>query len=182
MLTSAFDPERTLILMARRRAFSISVCLSVGIAAASLFAAGPALSASGTINDNELSLSGVALGDSEEGVRSLLGEPKERFDTGEGTEFRYTGLTVSIGWLEQQAPGKQRRVWALRGTGPAACTPAGICPGMAFERARATYGVPVLARRDYGTFMEYYSSESSCWLQLDVSGGVIRAIGAVCQP
>lgn len=156
--------------------------MSVGIAVAALVAAGPALSASGTINDNDMSLNGVALGDSEEGVLSVLGEPSERFETGEGTEFRYTGLTVSIGWLEQQAHGKQRRVWALRGTGAAACTPAGICPGMEFERASATYGVPVVAKRDYGTFMEYFSSESTCWLQLDVSGGVIRAISAVCQP
>lgn len=160
----------------------MAVCLSVGVAVATLFAAWPTLSASGAINDDELSLNGVALGDSEAGVLSILGEPHKRFETGEGTELQYTGLTVSIGWLEQQAPGKERRVWALRGTGAAACTPAGICPGVAFEQANAAYGVPVMTKRGQGTVMEYYNSESSCWLQLDVSGGVIRAISAVCQP
>jgi len=162
-------------------ALSVLIRISVGVAVATLFA-GPALSASGTINDNELSLNGVSLGDSEDRVLSVLGEPQERFETGEGTEFRYTGITVSIGWLEQQAPGKRRRVWALRGTGAAACTPVGVCPGMALDRASAIYGVPVVAKRDYGTFVEYYSSDSSCWLQLDVPDGVIRAIAAVCQP
>jgi len=181
---SAFDPKWTSVLMASTswRVFSVSVCISVGIAVAALFSAGPALTAGKAINDKELSLSGVALGDTEERVLSILGEPKERLETGEGTEFKYAGLNVSIGWLEQQALGKQRRVWALRGTGAAACTPAGICPGMALGRASATYGVPVVAKRDYGTFSEYYSSQSSCWLQLAVSGGVIRAIAAVCQP
>jgi hypothetical protein len=166
----------------KRCASSVSVFLSAGLAVVTLFAAGPTLSDSGAINDDELSLNGVALGDSEKHVLSILGEPIERFETGEGTEFKYTGLIVSIGWLEQQAPGTHRRVWALRGIGAATCTPAGICPGMAFERANATYGVPVVAKRDHATVMEYYSSESSCWLQLDVSGGVIDAISAVCQP
>lgn len=164
-----------------RHALSVLIRMSVGIAVSVLFA-GPAVSAGGAINDNELNLNGVSLGDSEERVLSVLGEPQERFETGEGTEFRYTGLTVSIGWLEQQAPGKWRRVWALRGTGAAACTPAGICPGMALDRARAIYGAPVAAKRDYGTLLEYSSIESSCWLQLDVPDGVIRAITAVCQP
>ena len=165
---------------ATKCASSTSASMIVWIAM--LMFVGPASSASGTISDDELGLSGVALGDTEASVRSRLGSPKEQRETGEATELEYAGLTVSVGWLEQKAPNKQRRVWQLKGTGKAACTPAGICPGMAFERARAAYGAPLVAQRETGTVMEYPSRRSSCWLQLDAPAGVIRSISAVCQP
>ena len=142
----------------------------------------PAAAGTPTISDNELSLSGVALGDSESRVLSVLGQPQKRSETGEGTALEYPGITVLVGWLEQQAPNKQRRVFQLTGTASNACTPAGICPGMPVARAEAAYGKPIVARRETGTFMEFYSHQSSCWLQLGTLAGNIRSIGAVCQP
>lgn len=134
------------------------------------------------IRDRELSLGGVALGDSETQVLAALGQPKTRTDTGEGVALEYSGLTVLIGWLDQAAPGKQQRVFQLTATGPNACTPSGICPGAPVSRAVAIYGQPVRAARQSGSFLEYYSNQSSCWLQVGASGDTIRSIGAVCQP
>ncbi|MGY1521238.1 hypothetical protein [Luteimonas sp. A482] len=135
-----------------------------------------------TISDSELSLAGVALGDSEAQVLAMLGPAPKRSETGEGTVLEYGGLTVLVGWLEQQAPGEQRRVFQLKATAPNACTPAGLCPGTPAAKVVATYGQPVHAERESGSFLEYYSHQSSCWLQVDTSGEIIRSISAVCQP
>ncbi len=151
-------------------------------AIALLTAARVASAGDAPISDAELSLSGVALGDTEQHVVSLLGSPSQKSETGEGTEFRYSDLEVLIGWLEQQAPGIERRAYKLTGTGPTACTPAGVCPGMPVERAVAAYGRPLVTEREAGSLLEYYSHQSTCWLQLATTDGTIRAISAVCQP
>jgi hypothetical protein len=143
---------------------------------------GLACAADGAISDSELSLGGVALGETESNVLAMLGAPLEQSETGEGTALEYPGLTVFVGWLEQQAPGKERRVLQLSGTGSNACTPSGICPGMRVERVMAAYGQPVVAGRETGDFLEYYSHQSSCWLQVGTSEGSIRSVSAVCQP
>ncbi|MBN8769514.1 MAG: hypothetical protein J0I01_16780 [Stenotrophomonas nitritireducens] len=134
------------------------------------------------ISDSELSLGGVALGDSESHVLAVLGQPSQQSDTGEGFAFEYPGLTVLIGWLEQAAPGKQRHVLQLNATAPNACTPSGVCPGDPMSKALTVYGQPIKAERDSGSFMEYYSNQSTCWLQLGISGHTVHAINAVCQP
>ena len=143
---------------------------------------GSAAGSGASIPDGELSLGGVTLGDSESQVSALLGQPKKRSDTGEGIALEYPGLTVLVGWLEQAAPGKQRHVLQLNATGPTACTPSGVCPGAPVSKALATYGQPIKADRESGSFLEYYSNKSSCWLQLGTSAETIRSISAVCQP
>lgn len=144
--------------------------------------AGSAIASTTAVSDRELSLGGVALGDTEAQVLAVLGQAPKRYDTGEGVDLQYSGLTVRVGWLEQQAPDKQRRVLQLNATGANACTPSGICPGALVSRAVTTYGQPIAAKRESGDFLEYYSNQSSCWLQLGTSGGTIRSISAVCQP
>lgn len=135
-----------------------------------------------SIQDNELALAGISLGATESSVTSSLGSPKNRIDTGEGTQLTYRGLSVMVGWLEQQDPGKERRVYELLSTSSQYCTPAGICPGTSFAKAKAKYGEPSVAKRESGTFMEYASSQSSCWLQFAVRKGIIKSVRAVCQP
>jgi len=144
--------------------------------------AGSAIGSTTAISDRELSLGGVSLGDTEEQVLAVLGRAPKRYDTGEGIALQYPGLTILMGWLEQQAPGKQRHVLQLTATGVNACTPSGICPGTLVSKAVATYGHPISAKREAGNFLEYYSNQSSCWLQLGTSGRTIRSISAVCQP
>lgn len=134
-----------------------------------------------TIPKAELSLGGVALGDGESRVYEVLG-PRAPIDTGEGWDLPYEGLTVSIGWLEQAGPGKERHVTSLEATGPGACTPAGVCPGSPIAVAEAAYGPPLKAVRETGTVLEFYGNDTSCWLQLGISGDEIAAIRAVCQP
>ncbi|VXB72118.1 conserved hypothetical protein [Luteimonas sp. 9C] len=135
-----------------------------------------------SISDSELSLGGVALGDSESQVVAALGRPIRQSDAGESIAFEYPGLTVLIGWLEQAAPDKSRHVLQLDATGQDACTPSGVCPGAPLSKALALYGQPIRSERESGSFWEYYSSQSSCWLQLGVSGDAVGSISAVCQP
>ena len=134
------------------------------------------------ISDSELGLGGVALGDSESHVLAALGQPSQRSDTGEGFALEYPGLTILIGWLEQAAPGKQRHVLQLNATAPSACTPSEVCPGDPVSKVLDVYGQPIKVERESGGFLEYYSNQSSCWLQLGASGDTVHAISAVCQP
>ncbi len=128
------------------------------------------------VNDHELSLGGIALGDTESAVLRKLGQPLRTTDTGDFLNIRmdYPGLTV---WL-----GNGRRVGELLSTSKQHCTPATICPGMSFAKAKAKYGRPLVADREDGTFMEYPSSQSACWLQLAVSKGIVKSVRAECQP
>ena len=131
---------------------------------------------------SELSLGGVATGETEAGVVGLLGEPVERVDTGEGMELRYPGLVVTVGWLEQAAPGVERRVFALRASGSAACTPSGLCPGMPVAQAKNLYGASNVVARDGVPLLEYQPSAAHCWLQVATRGGTITSLAVACQP
>jgi hypothetical protein len=137
---------------------------------------------SADIPESELSLGGVGLGDTESQVLAVLGRPLAQSDTGEGVALEYAGLTVVVGWLEQAAPGKQRRVLQLDATGDDVCTPSGVCPGAPVSKASAAYGTPIEAERESGRFLEYYGKGSSCWLRLGTAGDRIQSISAVCQP
>lgn len=130
----------------------------------------------------DLSIGGVVSGDTEANVLAILGEPSQRIDTGEGTDFRYPDLVVTVGWLEQKANGVQRRVVALRGTGPKACTPRGLCPGMAVSEVSRLYGPSDPVQRSYGTFIEYQPLNVGCWLQVAPQAGVIQSLAVACQP
>ena len=131
---------------------------------------------------SELQIGGVASGATEASVVRELGEPLRRLETGDGTELHYPGLVVTVGWLEEQAPGRERRVVALLGTGPQACTPRGLCPGMPAAVASRLYGPPEAAQRETGALLEYYPAEPGCWLQVSAPAGIIRSVVVACQP
>ena len=143
---------------------------------------GSAIGATHSISDAELSLGGVALGDTESQVLAVLGPAPHQADTSEGLALQYARFTVVVGWLEQQAPGKERRVVQLTSTSPTICTPSKMCPGESISTIVASHGQPISAKLESGNFLEYYSSQSSCWLQLSTSGNTISAISAVCAP
>jgi hypothetical protein len=148
------------------------LCATIlSLAITSTFAAEPSL-----ISDQELSLGSIAIGDSEATVLTNLGQPKHISETGDFLNIRldYPGLTI---WL-----GEGRLVGEILSTSKQYCTPTGICPGSSFEMAQAKYGTPLVANREDGTFMEYSSSQSACWLQIAVSAGVITTVRAECQP
>jgi hypothetical protein len=157
-----------------RASILMIVCLLAG---ANCFASTPA-----TVPDRELSIGGVALGQTEHQALASLGKPLRRSDNGEGTKLEYLGMTVWVGWLEQAKPGVQRRVYELLSTSKQHCTPSAICPGTPLAKVRARFGAPLVADRESGRFLEYPSSQSSCWLQLSVAGGIIKTVRAACQP
>jgi hypothetical protein len=131
---------------------------------------------------SELQVGGVASGSRESDVIKQLGPPTRRVETGEGTELHYPGLVVTVGWLEQPAPGQERRVAALIGTGPQACTSRGLCSGMPVAAANRLYGPSELAQRETGELLEYYPETPGCWLQLSATAGTIRSVAVACQP
>lgn len=128
------------------------------------------------VEDRELSLGGVAIGDTEAAVLRRLGQPVRRIDTGDvlDTQLEYEGLTV---WL-----GEWQRVVEVLSVSKRHCTPSGVCPGMSFAQARKKYRQPLAASREDGDFMEYTSAGSSCWLQFAVDKGRIASVRAECQP
>jgi hypothetical protein len=131
---------------------------------------------------SELSLGGIGTGDSEASVFEKLGVPAERVDTGEGIELRYPGLIVSVGWLEQAAPGVERRVFAMRADGRSICTPMGLCPGMEAAHAFKLYGPVEATARETGTFLEYQPVAAHCWLQIHAPESTIASLAVACQP
>jgi hypothetical protein len=136
----------------------------------------------GEVPSSELSIGGVVSGATEASVLSILGEPLQRVETGEGTELQYPGLVVAVGWLEQKAAGVQQRVLALRGTGANACTPRGLCPGMPASQVSRLYGPSEPVQRESGTFVEYQPAGISCWLQVSAPAGTVQTVAVACQP
>ena len=139
-------------------------------------------SLAGEIPPSELSIGGVVSGATEASVMRHLGKPSRRVDTGDGIELHYPGLVVTVGWLEQKAPGAQRRVLALHGTGPRACTPRGLCPGMPVSEARRLYGPVAPVERSYGSFLEYQPEGLACWLQVSAPRAIVESVAVACQP
>ena len=136
----------------------------------------------GALPPSELSIGGITSGATETSVLKHLGQPTKRLDAGEGIELHYPGLSVTVGWLEQKTPGRQRRVLALYGTGSKACTPRGLCPGQPASTADRLYGRTKPVHRESGTYLEYQPSKTHCWLQVAVKGGVIQSVAVACQP
>src|SRR5690606_30542950 len=136
----------------------------------------------GTLPLSELEVGGIALGATEASVVGRMGEPLQRLDTGEGIELHYPGLVATVGWLEQQAPGREPRVAGIFGSGPQACTPRGLCPGMPVAAADRLSGTPEVAQREAGEFLEYYPEATGCWLQVAAAAGSIRSVAVACQP
>lgn len=70
---------------------------------------------------DELAVGAVFLGDTDASVAAVLGLAERTTATGEGARVVYPGLSISLGWLEQQTPGKERRVFELVSTSPRWC-------------------------------------------------------------
>jgi hypothetical protein len=80
------------------------------------------------VSGQELSLGGIAVGDTEAAVLNRLGKPRRTTDTGDflNTRMDYLGLTV---WL-----GEGRRVGEILSTSKQHCTLSRVCPGMPFNK------------------------------------------------
>ncbi|WP_430710031.1 hypothetical protein [Nodosilinea sp. AN01ver1] len=112
------------------------------------------------ISERELSLGGIFPGDDEATVIGKLGQPNNIAEDFGDRTFEYTDFTVVF---------YAGRVLEVVSANSSYCTPSGICPTMAFERARARYGTPTVTEREDGQYMEYYPPEpGTCWLKIAV--------------
>ena len=139
-----------------------------------VLAIGTSAMASGRVPDSELAIGAIRLGQDEKSVIRTLGLPKSRSYTEHNFlphELNYPGVTVGL---------DDNGVGGMVATSSKFCTPSGACPGMSFSKIRKLYGAPVIAKRESGTFMEYYGD--GCWLQFAVRRSVVKSLGIACQP
>jgi len=98
-----------------------------------------------------------------------------RIDTGDFMDrrFDYRKLTIHFG---------EGRVEELFTSDHQTCTPSKACPGMSFAQIKHIYGSPSVVKRETGTFMEYATSRSACWLQFSFRHQIAQSIAIKCQP
>lgn len=80
---------------------------------------------------SELSLGGVALGDSPSRAREVLGAPAKRREH-EGVSdivFEYPGTQIDFSGTDTAGSAE-----SITSSNPGYCTPAGVCPGMRWKR------------------------------------------------
>ncbi|MBD2232747.1 hypothetical protein [Phormidium tenue] len=122
--------------------------------------------------EQELRLGGLSLGVEGKTVIREFGQPSQ-VSSSFYSQLDYPGFTVLL---------EEGTVIGMTSTSDQYCTPAGVCPGMDFEQVRERYGVPVVSDREDGSFMEYYTADSSCWLKIAVDGELVESVSVVCQP
>jgi hypothetical protein len=128
-----------------------------------------------SIPSSEFSLGGIEIGLTEKEINRALGKPLSRSRTHEGIKLSYKGLDAYVGVGDYG-------LFDLVATGSAYCTPSRICPGTRVEKLFLTYGSTTEFARETGRFLEYPSTDSTCWLQIRQSKGVIKSIRIACQP
>lgn len=140
-----------------------------------LLASAPVFAEEGAVSDRELSLGGVAIGDSTDAVLARLAQPKRKAPAQDFLDlhFEYPHLRVSF---------NGGVVAGLHADKSAACTPKGLCPGDRLSRMRALYGAPIVADRESGRYYEYIGGDAACWLQIRAKDKRVRSIDVACQP
>lgn len=129
----------------------------------------------GIVSDRELSLGGVAIGDTVAQVVSRLGEPKRKVPEQDFLDLHYDYAKLRVSFNGGIVAGLQAETRS-------ACTPKGLCPGDRLDRMRALYGAPLVADRETGRFYEYVGGDTGCWLQIRPRGTRVASIAVACQP
>ena len=127
------------------------------------------------ISESELTLGGVAIGQTEQDIVKLHGAPSSKKNTGEGNLLIYPGLEVYVGVGSYG-------VFDVISKSPKDCTPSKVCPGEPISKANHMYGSPVVASRETGTYFEYTPDGSICWLQVSAPNGIILSLRIACHP
>lgn len=131
--------------------------------------------AEGIVSDRELSLGGVAIGDTVATVVARLGEPGRKVPALDFIDLHYEYANLRVSFNGGIVAGLQAD---RRGT----CTPAGLCPGDRLDRMRALYGEPIVSDRETGRSYEYVGGDAACWLQIRAKGKRVAWIEVACQP
>jgi hypothetical protein len=127
------------------------------------------------INESELTLGDIALGDAKSKLIRRLGEPVRRSINPVSVELEYEGLSFS---LDEQ----EERIWGMESRRADYCTPSGLCPEMTVAEAENIYGTATISDREDGRFLEYYNTQTACWLKIGVSDDIIKSVAIACQP
>ena len=134
-----------------------------------------ALAAATSSLDNELSLGGVVLGQSEAAVIQELGRPLHRIEGGSDylpIELSYSGITVL---LDEQGVG------GLISTDKRFCTSADVCPGTPLAKAQLLYGSEWVTQIVDGSPVGYVYGDG-CWLEFKLKSGKVQTIELACSP
>lgn len=127
------------------------------------------------VNDEEMMLGGIALGEPETSLAQRLGPPVDREENdGDYLPLRlsYRGLVVQ---LDEQGVG------GMISTDGRFCTPAGACPGMPYARVKAIYGAALVTETVNGATVGYVHGDG-CWLEFAQRAGRVSAIELACSP
>jgi hypothetical protein len=134
-----------------------------------------ALATANPAPDQELSLGGIVLGQSELSVIQALGSPKSRAEGDSDylpVKLSYSGLTVL---LDEQGVG------GLISTSKRFCTPAGVCPGTTYAKAQQIYGSALVTEIVGGLPVGYVYGDG-CWLEFAQNSGKVQTIELACSP
>jgi hypothetical protein len=129
----------------------------------------------GAVSDRELSLGGVAIGDTAAQVVSRLGEPTRKVPEQDFLDLHYDYANLRVSFNGGIVAGLQAETRA-------ACTPKGLCPGDRLDRMRTLYGEPIVSDRETGRSYEYIGGDAGCWLQIRAKGKRVASIEVACQP
>jgi len=134
-----------------------------------------ALLTQGDIPASEVSIGGVAVGDSPSQVIKKLGEPSSKVQASDylNLHYKYPNMTVSF---------SEDVVAGLFTDSTTACTPRQLCPGDSLDKMRSLYGEPLVTDRETGRFYEYYGQELYCWFKIPVKYREVSSITVACQP
>lgn len=134
-----------------------------------------AFAGEGAVSETELSLGGVAIGDSTEAVVARLGQPKRQVLAQDFIDLHYEYPHMQVSFNGGIVAG-------LHAGKAGACTPKGLCPGDRMDRMRALYGAPIVSDRETGRYYEYIGGDAACWLQIRARGKRVASIDVACQP
>jgi hypothetical protein len=139
-----------------------------------LSAASCAADADLPVTSTELSLGGVAIGDSEAAAESALAQVvrSEHPDNYLTIKLESAGLTVLID--------PQEGVGEISSERPQHCTSTGVCPGMLFDDVPATLGRPSITNQDSSHFLAQYATTTDCWIELSVNAGRVESVRIAC--
>ena len=127
------------------------------------------------VSDRELSLGGIAIGDTAAQVVSRLGEPTRKVPEQGFLDLHYEYANLRVSFNGGIVAGLQADT---RG----ACTPKGLCPGDRLDRMRVLYGAPIVSDRETGRYYEYIGGDAACWLQIRAKDKRVVSIEVACQP
>ncbi|MBX9402548.1 hypothetical protein K4L06_14655 [Lysobacter sp. BMK333-48F3] len=134
-----------------------------------------AFAGEGIVPEGELSLGGVAIGDTPRTVIARLGKPARKVEESGYLDLHYDYPNLRVSFSEGVAAG-------LHSARSGGCTPKRLCPEDSFNKMRALYGPPLIADRETGRFYEYYAMDAACWLQIPARDEKIASITVACQP